>query len=316
MNKMTWAYMLNLSNHMWGDEHTTESRWYADPPYTENNNTDLAVWDETVRCLAERKYNAVLIDIGDGLRYESHPEIAAPDAWDKSLLKKKLDEMRALGLEPIPKLNFSTCHDTWLKEYRRMISTPTYYRVCADLIREVCEVFEGPRLFHLGMDEEGVEMQKRYEMTVIRGASLWWHDLFFLFGECEKHGARPWVWSDYSWHHEELFLQNMPKSVLQSSWLYLPFKEYPADSIQHKRIEIFETLDQNGYDQILTGSLYNNLHNMHQNVAFGKERLTWGGLTGFMAAPWTATSRENRFTMLDNAERMYLARLRYYPETL
>lgn len=316
MNKMIWVYMLNLSNHMWGDEKTIENRWYLDPPYREENGVDIDVWDEIVRFLAERKYNTVLIDVGDGIRYESHPEISAPDAWDKELLKKKLLEMRALGITPIPKLNFSTCHDTWLKEYRRMISTPTYYKVCADLIAEVCEVFGSPHIFHLGMDEEGTEMQKSYEMTIVRGESLWWHDLFFLFKECEKHSARPWVWSDYSWHHEALFFEKMPKSVLQSSWLYLPFKDYPKDSLQHKRIEIFETLDKNGYDQILTGSLYNNLHNMNQNVAFGKDRLTAGGLTGFMAASWMATTHRDRFTLLDNAERMYLARKKFYPETL
>ena len=56
-----------------------------------NNNVDLAIWDETVRFLAERKYNVLMIDVGDGIKYESHPEISAPDAWDKDFLKKKLD---------------------------------------------------------------------------------------------------------------------------------------------------------------------------------------------------------------------------------
>ena len=41
-------------------------------------------------------------------------------------MRKELDRMRALGLEPLPKLNFSTCHDAWLKDYHRMISTPQY----------------------------------------------------------------------------------------------------------------------------------------------------------------------------------------------
>ena len=177
-------------------------------------------------------------------------------------------------------------------------------------------MFDAPRIFHLGCDEENAEMQKGYECITVRGEELWWHDLFFLFSECEKHGARPWVWSDYAWRHEEVFLQKMPRSVLQSSWLYLPFKEYLADSLQHKRIEIFEALDQKGYDQILTGSLYNNLRNMHQNVAFGRDRLTAGGLLGYMAAPWVSTASKNRYTLLDNAERLLEARKRFYPETL
>ena len=151
---MIWSYLLHLSTHMWDDEHSASRGYYLPSQYTPENNVDLATWDETVRALGERKYNMVIIDLGDAVKYESHPEISAPDAWDKDFLKKKLDEMRALGIEPIPKLNFSACHHTWLKEYTRMVSSPIYYKVCADLIGEVCELFGNPRLFHLGFDEE------------------------------------------------------------------------------------------------------------------------------------------------------------------
>ena len=137
-NDLIWAYMLKLSHHMWDDETSPARGWYLKPQYTETNNTDIAVWDETVKYCAECGFNLILVDVGDGVRYESHPEISAPDAWDKDFLKKKLDEMRALGIEPIPKLNFSTGHDTWLKKYRRMISTDIYYAVCADLKIRKC----------------------------------------------------------------------------------------------------------------------------------------------------------------------------------
>ena len=63
------------------------------------------------------------------------------------------DLKRQVSFELIPKLNFSACHDIWLKDYSRMLSTPIYYEVCRDVIQEVCEVFK-PRYFHLGMDEE------------------------------------------------------------------------------------------------------------------------------------------------------------------
>lgn len=104
-------------------------------------------------------------------------------------MKQKLDEIRAKGMVPIPKLNFSCCHHTWLKEYRRMVSTPIYYQVCADLIREVCELFDYPELFHLGMDEENVGNQRFRECVHIRRGDLLWHDLYFYFREVEKHGG-------------------------------------------------------------------------------------------------------------------------------
>ncbi len=74
--------------------------------------------------------NRVLIDWGDGVKYDSLPEIAVNGAWSTSQLKKELKTIRKLGLEPIPKLNFSTGHKAWLGPYQRMISSDTYYKVC------------------------------------------------------------------------------------------------------------------------------------------------------------------------------------------
>ena len=149
-NKFMWTFFMYLSNHMWGDDTTPDISWFMPPYYEEKNNTDVDVWDKSMKFLSECQYNTVIIDIGDGLKLESHPEIAAPDAWDKDFLKKKLDEIRALGITPIPKLNFSAGHDTWMKKYRRMVATPEYYAFCSDVIKEVCEVFDSPEYFHIG----------------------------------------------------------------------------------------------------------------------------------------------------------------------
>ena len=157
-NDMMWGFLIHLSRHMWSDGSTPSANWYL-PSYTKENGVDIEVWDETVAFLAERGFNTVLIDLGDAVQYESHPEIAAPDAWSKAFLRKKLNEIRALGMTPIPKLNFSTAHDTWLGEYGRMVATPTYRRVCTELIDEVCELFDHPALFHLGMDDETHKQQ-------------------------------------------------------------------------------------------------------------------------------------------------------------
>ena len=315
-NDMIWGFMLYLSDHMWADE-TSKAGWYMPKPYSDEIRLEEETWDKIVPFLAERQYNLVLIDVGDGIKYESHPEIAAPNAWDKDLMKKKLAEMRALGMEPIPKLNFSACHDTWMKKYRRMLATPEYYAFCADVIREVCEVFDYPRFFHLGCDEEGADLQKKYEMIVVRNADLWWHDFHFLCGECEKHGARPWIWSDYVWKNEELFLKNMPKSVLQSNWYYGPFKDFGKDHPERRRaIECYELLDRNGFDQIPTGSTWSYNQNLFQTVGHGKAKLSPEHLLGFLGAPWSFTDDIEIYTLFNEANRLYRAREHFYPETL
>lgn len=315
-NELIWGYMLYLSDHMWADE-TSKPQWYMPKAYRDEISTDAKVWDNIIAFLAERKYNLVLIDVGDGIKYDSHPEVSAPNAWEKEFLKKKLDEMRALGIEPIPKLNFSACHDTWMKKYRRMVSTPEYYEFCADVIREVCEVFDHPRFFHLGCDEETPDLQKNYELMIVRNAELWWHDFYFLCNECEKNGARPWIWSDYLWKNEELFLKNMPKSVLQSNWYYQAFRNWNESFASRNRaIECYELLDRHGYDQIPTGSTWSCIQNLYQTVAHGKEKLSPEHLLGFMTAPWLRTTQEEFFGHCCDADRLYVARQKLYPETL
>ena len=314
---MIWSFFMYLSRHMWNEAGSPQKHLYL-KPYEETNDTDVKLWDETMRFVAERKYNMVVIDCGDAIKYESHPEICAPDAWDKDFLKKKLDEMRALGLEPIPKLNFSACHSAWLKDYRRMISSPEYYKVCSDLIKEVCEVFDYPRFFHLGMDEENLSLQGNLPVVTIRQHDLLWHDINFLFAECEKHGARPWVWSDYYWENAESFAKNMSKSALQSNWYYNDFLVRPKNERHKMIINAYIELDKLGFDQVPTVStcFRANGINSIQTVGFCKESLTPELLKGFMTVPWQQTKPSQEFAIKNDAHQLYLGREMFYPESL
>ena len=314
---MIWSYFLQLSFHMWNEPGSRPRGMYLGT-YNENNEIHVETWDKLVQFVAERKFNMIVIDIGDGVKYDSHPEISAPDAWEKDFLKKKLDEMRALGLEPIPKLNFSTCHAAWMKEYRRMVSTPVYYKVCADLIAEVCELFGYPRLFHLGLDEENFSLQRWLPMVTIRQGDLLWHDNYFLFKECEKHGARPWVWSDYYWSNPQDFEANMPKSVLQSNWYYHLFQLEEKSEFNKTSIATYEKLDALGYDQVPTASAcwHANGRNALQTLAFCKERLSEEHLKGFITVPWIDTKDFQEFALKNDAHALYYGRQLHYPETL
>jgi len=315
-NKFMWTYLIHLSTHMWLDEHFKQKSWFMQHPFPETNDVDLEIWDDTVKYLSECQYNTLIIDMGDAVKYESHPEICAPDAWDKDLFKKKLDEIRALGMTPIPKLNFSAGHDTWMKKYRRMVSTPEYYTFCSDIIKEVCEMFGHPEYFHIGFDEEIARKQATHEMIVVRGEDLWWNDLFYICRECEKNGARPWMWSDYYWDNKELFLKKMSKDVLQSNWFYGEFTDYPTDHAYYTRIETYETFEKHGFDQVPTASSCQYYHNTYQTLAYGKERMDHGLLKGYMTAPWRMVTKRNKFVLLEDAYRLYLAREQFYPETL
>ena len=323
MKNKIWAYLIHLSNHMWEDELSSPRGLYVPNQYTENNGTEIEIWDDTVKYLAECKYTHVLVDVGDAIKYETHPEISAPDAWDKDFTKKKLDEIRALGMTPVPKLNFSACHDTWLKEYSRMLSTKKYYEVASDVIREVAELFGSPELFHIGFDEEVAEYQSNYGIVTVRNGDLWWHDLNYVAKECEKWGARPWIWSDYAWDKKEIFKKNMSKSILQSNWFYMNFMDVTEEDlknlhVQYKAIPTYLQLNEWGYDQVPTASTWDTGYtdNPYQTVAFGRDRLEGDHLLGYMTAPWMPTKDEAKHQLKNDAYKLYLARKKIYPETL
>ena len=66
-----------------------------------------SLWDDAVVKMADNGINMIVIDLGDAVKYKSHPEIAVNNAWSTTKLRNELDKMRKLGLEPIPKMNFS-----------------------------------------------------------------------------------------------------------------------------------------------------------------------------------------------------------------
>ncbi len=211
---------------------------------------DEQVWRDVTGRMQVAGMNMCLIDIGEGLVYPSHPELAVKGSWTVEKMKDELARLRSMGLEPLPKLNFSTTHDTWLGEYERLVSTPKYYEVVADVVRDVCEIFGKPRFFHLGFDEEDADHQRDSYHCVVRQGELWWHDFLYVAGLVEKHGVRPWIWSDKIWHHREEFCRRMPKTVLQSNWYYLGDFDPAKSSLLYPMVHAYDWLEEAGYDQV------------------------------------------------------------------
>ena len=285
---MIYANLLHLSYNMWADREVPEwdLKYISSEPYL---RFDERLWNDMLQKMVEAGMNMVVIDLGDGVKYDSHPEIAVKNAWSVDKLKNELTKIRKMGLEPIPKLNFSTCHDTWLGDYSRMVSTPKYYDVCKNLIKEVIEIFETPRFFHLGMDEEIYQHQKHYRYVVIRQFDLWWNDLYFYFNQVEKNGVRPWIWSDYLWDHADTFFKKMPKSAVQSNWHY--GLEFDGSKNPTKA---YLDLDAHGYDQIPTGSNWTYSENFGKTVHYCKQNLDSERLLGFCQTIWKPTVEECR----------------------
>jgi hypothetical protein len=287
---------------MWSDQPVTEWGPYKGEQLklvcqSDRLRFDEQVWRSLTGRMAEVGMNMVIIDLGEALQYPSHPELWVEGSWEIERFRKELARLRAMGLEPIPKMNFSSAHDIWLKKYERMVSTRPYYQVCSDLIRDVCEIFDRPRFLHLGYDEETARHQRRYKFSVVRQGELWWHDFLWFVKETEKTGMRPWIWSDYVWHHPEEFYKRMPKSVMQSNWYYgrdFDIEKMKAAGNEQRAayVKAYEDLDKAGFDQVPAGSNWSCDENFSGTVKFCRKVCSPERLKGFMMAPWFFTLTE------------------------
>ena len=279
-----WAALFHLGSNMWDDYMALDHVQF-----------DEKVWRTLTGRMVEVGMNMVVIDLGEAIKYPSHPEIAVKGSWEIDRFRMELARLRAMGLEPIPKMNFSASHDVWLGEYHRMIATEPYYRVCSDLIRDVAEIFDHPRFLHLGFDEEFTELQGKYLYSVARQGELWWHDFLWFVKETEKAGMRPWIWSDYAWHYHDIFYKRMPRSVLQSNFYYSACFDMETLKARSKTgrsvtmVKTYEDLDKAGFDQIPCGSNWECDTNFAGMVKHCRKVCSSERLKGFLMTPWFST---------------------------
>ena len=296
------CFFIQISTNIDMDHDTIPS--VTDQHFHKHVTTDKKVWDELTQFAADSGCNSVIIELADGVKYKSHPEIACEGAWEPEYLKEELKRLRKLGLTPYPKLNFSTGHDAWLGAYSWMVSTPEYYKVCKDLIDEVCELFDYPYFFHLGLDEEDAVNQQKMQLVCFRQHNLIWHDLKFFFDCVKAHNIRPAIWFDYYISHKDEFLKNVPKDVIICPWFYsyiygdvsAPFY---TKGTSLKQLNAFKELSELGYDILSTGSNWTNTFNFRHIIRWAKEKVVPEHNLGLIIASWHAINEKNKYRHMD-----------------
>lgn len=216
MKEKLWGILVHLSMDMWVGEQNNQP---LSASFDEN------YWKEIIDETAKAGMNAIILDVGNGVRYDSHPEIAKEDAFSPAWVHEQVALCREKGIALIPKLNFSATHDIWLGEYARMISTSIYYKVVKDLIEESYEMFEHPAYIHLGMDEEDNKHQKTRDYVSFRQGALYMHDLRYLVDCVKNTGAMPWIWTCPLFDMTEAFMEEFkPDEMVLSPWYYNAFR--------------------------------------------------------------------------------------------
>ena len=286
--KFMWAYLAHFGMKLW------EQRCH----YTDLK-VDDSMWFSLTERAAKVGVNVFVFDLGEGMVFPSHPELAVRGSWEPERIQDEIARMKKMGMMAVPKLNFSSTHDQWLGKWRNYLSTPEYFQACSEILRDVADVFSESPLIHIGFDEETFKMQdiNKFEYKRIRSGNVWWHDFLWFVAEVEKYGMRPWIWSDLCWEHKDEFIMRMPRSVLQSNWYYwadgFDFAKMKKES--HKTmVETFATLEKSRYDQMPCGSTFACRENFGDLIAHCRNVIKGDRLKGFFMAPWYYRTQEDK----------------------
>ena len=303
-NAFIKSVLLHLGSAMWsdvktpleGDKPPAVRCWDSYKARKDYLQTSDAMWREFTDAAKAHGFNQVVIDIGEALAYPSHPELAVKGTWSVDKMRRELDRLREMGLEPIPKLNFSTTHNAWMRDWRHKVSSPEYLDTVDDLIRDVINVFDRPRLFHVGYDEETIGHQGqwgRYQYIVVRRGELWWRDFLRCVSTVREAGSRAWCFSDKIWKEPKAFEANMPRDVVMCPWAIGDYTAEPDSSSRH--ITCLPELAKMGFDMIPMFSTYTTRNEGIEDKSPAKTMATCEKfipkkqLKGYIFGPWTLT---------------------------
>ncbi len=298
MNKI-YAYTIQLGNNMWYDKEQipAEDPKHLHPrlPYRSKFNKDIKTFRLLVDHANKEGFNTIIVHIGEGYQYKSHPEIALEGAWTEDELKTEIAHIRELGMEPVPMLNFSAAHDMWLGKYERMVGTDIYKTVCLDLIDEVCKLFEGPKYFHIGMDEESYEAQTYLDFATVRNRVVMKRDIKDFIEVIRKNGVTPWMFLDFYNVSRDDFLEVVGKDVILSD-MHLRYSVsqnvWPAE---------FSKIIADGYKIIPMITHYFLLRNSDMVMSFLKANVDKNGVAGVINFPMLFCEDDYKYKLMYEA---------------
>jgi hypothetical protein len=203
---------------------------------------DVGEFNEFVfRTMARQKLNKLVFIVPEGIEFESHPELAAPNAWSKEELRTFIDFARRHYIEVIPLVTVLG-HAGWFTvKHKELVEPGNDHNIACvrlpetnalirDVIEEVVELFE-PRTFHLGMDEcwwttLNLPEEERCPRcgedwpTIVAEQATLFHDML-----AEK-GIRTMMWDDMllpehnggAPYHTARALPDIPKDMMITNW--------------------------------------------------------------------------------------------------
>jgi hypothetical protein len=260
-----------------------DPEWYARK--SREQPFDLHVALDIIDAMAEADMNMLVIDVDDGVKFRSHPELRRRYSVPMGTLKRLVERARKAGLEIVPKLNFaqstSQYHDEWLRPHNRRFDSDEYWRIAFELIDELVAECGPKRFFHIGMGEDMDRSHRQFAAAVCT-----------LAQGVEARGLRAVMWKDNPvtcpgiWEaageKSRAAEKTMPRSVVQVPWGYGDSK---PDLVRRMRRQGFEVWGATGDKTELVRQWRDAL-------------LRYGG-TGILLTAWRPCRPGNRKSFLE-----------------
>jgi hypothetical protein len=197
--------------------------------------------DYVFRTMARQKLNKLVFIIGEGMQFDSHPELRAPQAWSKDEFRGLIDFAEDNYIEVIPLVTVLG-HANWfairhpeLKEPGHdpniaCVRLPETNQLIADVFDEVIELFQ-PKTFHIGMDEcwwktLGLPEEERCPRCTGHWADIVAEQATFFRNYLAERGIRAMMWGDMllpehnggAPYHTAQALGRIPKDMIIANW--------------------------------------------------------------------------------------------------
>ena len=197
--------------------------------------------DYLERTLVRHKINMLVLIVNQAIQLESHPELAAPQAWSKRQVRQVLEFARGRYLEVVPLVTILGHADWFTLNYQDLreegdaliacVSNPKTQQILTDVVNEVADLFQ-PKSYHLGMDEAwwrtfDLPAEKRCPLCAGKSKSeLFAAHLMRYYRLLKARGIEPMIWGDMllpehnggTPYHTARALEKLPRDIILCNW--------------------------------------------------------------------------------------------------
>lgn len=271
-----------------------DPKWTRDNAKEREKKFDVETAIRIIEEMAANDMNMVIVDIEDGVTYESAPILERHYSAPMDDLVKLANAARENGIEFVPKLNFSksstTVHDHWLAPYIGPDYPGVrdeYFELGFKVIDEILEKCGPINYFHIGMDEDHDRSVRQFV-----------RDIKLLHDYLTKKGVRTVIWND------RLYLNRDVKAEVFAEKFMAATPQLPTDivhllwdyDITHEGV--IKDLKDQGIDVwVAPGTNETNVKNW---VEIAKNE----GADGMIMSNWIKAHKDNEEFLVDSVRKV------------